>query len=52
MGTKAKRQLDVVTAVIGDDCQFCDPGSLEQQTYKGKRAAVCDHCGTPQIQTW
>ncbi len=50
--TDPTAQIDVVTAVTGDTCWYCDSGRLVEGTYKGKDAAICDNCETPQVQTW
>lgn len=37
----------VLTALEGDDCTHCEPGTLELDTYKGDDAVVCASCGVP-----
>lgn len=36
----------------GRPCPDCDDGELERDSYKDKRAVVCDSCGTPRAQVW
>lgn len=33
-----------------DGCPFCEVGSLEQGTYEGDPAVLCDHCGVPVVR--
>ncbi|WP_207589818.1 HVO_A0556 family zinc finger protein [Halomontanus rarus] len=50
--THSSESSPVLEALAGTDCQFCDPGTLEAEVYKGNDAAVCAKCGTPAAQIW
>lgn len=42
----------VIRRLEGRQCQWCEDGRLERDTYKGNRAAVCQSCETPAVQIW
>ncbi|WP_336360893.1 hypothetical protein [Haladaptatus sp. ZSTT2] len=46
-------QTDVLTELETEPCPepTCD-GSLDQSTYKGYDAVVCDDCATPAVCIW
>ena len=41
----------LIAHVLGDDCRHCE-GTLVRGEYKDNDAALCDGCGTPQVQVW
>lgn len=42
----------VLAALAGDDCRWCDSGTLTRAEFKGDDAAVCDECATPAARVW
>ncbi|MFA9414942.1 HVO_A0556 family zinc finger protein [Natrinema sp. HArc-T2] len=42
----------LLAILTGRSCPDCPDGTLERDTYKDKRAVVCNRCGTPQVQVW
>ncbi|GGL68049.1 HVO_A0556 family zinc finger protein [Halocalculus aciditolerans] len=40
----------LVGRLDGDDCAFCDDGTLVRGTYKDNDAVLCEACGTPTLQ--
>lgn len=45
-----RRQL--LAILEGQPCPACSDGELERGEYKDNDAAICDSCGTPQVQVW
>lgn len=43
---------DVLVALEGRSCDYCEGGTLVADTYKGNSAVVCEDCGTPEVQVW
>lgn len=42
----------LLAALAGDDCGWCDAGTLARGEFKGDDAVVCDDCGTPAARVW
>jgi hypothetical protein len=49
---QSELERDVCSKLVGQDCQWCTDGELEQTTYKDKKAVVCMQCETPAAQFW
>jgi hypothetical protein len=42
----------VLAALVGDDCSWCEAGTLAREEFKGDAAVVCEECGTPGARVW
>lgn len=50
-GERSDREL-LLDRLAGEECEFCDGGTLVRDTYKDNVALVCDDCGSPTAQFW
>ncbi|WP_168216254.1 HVO_A0556 family zinc finger protein [Halorussus halobius] len=42
----------LLVALGGEDCPWCEAGTLRRETFKGDDAVVCEDCGTPAVRVW
>ncbi|WP_306056347.1 HVO_A0556 family zinc finger protein [Natronococcus wangiae] len=50
--SSADHQRQLLVLLEGRSCPSCSDGKLERGEYKDNAAAICDSCGTPQVQMW
>lgn len=42
----------LLVALEGQPCHYCDDGTLAPDVYKGNDAVVCQSCDVPHAQLW